>query len=240
MEPSTDRPPLENGTPGLTLAWMLLEDASVGPSPASLPAAVAAALAMALRRAAEGRKEAVRAMVRHGKYKPSGRGKPACEYLLAAAEEGAFPAISNLVDAANLASLESQLPISLVDLDRAAATVLSLRRGRPGESYVFNPAGQMLDLQDLLLLSAMPGDAPCATPVKDSQATKVQADTRRVLAVVYAPDALADAAGEAARRMAEFAGAFGGGHPSWGVLPSPTGHSTGGGRPVLDAHPARH
>ncbi|HSA24208.1 MAG TPA: hypothetical protein P5076_22295, partial [Myxococcota bacterium] len=39
-----------------------------------------------------GVRERVRAMLRHGKYRPSGRAKPASEFLLRAALEGTFPA----------------------------------------------------------------------------------------------------------------------------------------------------
>ena len=41
---------------------------------------------------------AVRAMLRHAGYKPSGRGKPASEYLRGAAQEGRLGAINLAVD----------------------------------------------------------------------------------------------------------------------------------------------
>src|SRR4051812_32854911 len=44
---------------------------------------------------------AVRALLRHGGYKPSGRGKPASEYLQAAMAEARFPSINPLVDVCN-------------------------------------------------------------------------------------------------------------------------------------------
>jgi DNA/RNA-binding domain of Phe-tRNA-synthetase-like protein len=105
--------------------------------------------------------------------------------------------------------VESLLPISLIDLDRAEADHFLCRRGREEESYVFNPSGQVLDLRDLLLLARPPSDAPCATPVKDSQATKTHQDTTRVLGVIYAPEALSSEAGAAAERMAELLARFG-------------------------------
>src|SRR5688572_10209828 len=55
---------------------------------------------------------AIRDMLRFGKYKPTGRGKPASEYLLRAAVEDKFPWINNLVDINNWISLKSMLPIS--------------------------------------------------------------------------------------------------------------------------------
>ena len=85
-------------------------------------------------------KTAVRDLLRVGGYKPAGRGKPASEYLAQAAERGEFPRISHIVDALNLVSLESRLPISLLDADRVmdGTDALVIRFGRPGESYVFN------------------------------------------------------------------------------------------------------
>ena len=43
------------------------------------------------------RRASVRDMLRFGAYKPTGRGKPASEYLLNAAAEGHFPFISAAV-----------------------------------------------------------------------------------------------------------------------------------------------
>ena len=62
---------------------------------------------------------AVRGLLRHGGYKPTGRGKPSSEYLVRAASEGALGSINLAVDACNAVSLHSGLPISVVDLDRA-------------------------------------------------------------------------------------------------------------------------
>lgn len=147
---------------------------------------------------------AVRDLLRHGKYKPTGRGKPASEYLRQAAREGRFPRIDALVDLNNLASLESGLPISVLDLTRAGRQFI-LRYGRAGESYVFNAAGHTIDLQDLLLIARLPEDQPCANAVKDSMATKVGSGTTEALAVIYAPAALAARAERAAERFATLA-----------------------------------
>ncbi|MCC6876662.1 MAG: hypothetical protein IT378_20330 [Sandaracinaceae bacterium] len=147
---------------------------------------------------------AVRDLLRHGKYKPTGRGKPASEYLRQAAREGRFPRIDALVDLNNLASLESGLPISVLDLTRAGRQFI-LRYGRAGESYVFNAAGHTIDLQDLLLIARLPEDQPCANAVKDSMATKVGSGTTEALAVIYAPAARAARAERAAERFATLA-----------------------------------
>jgi len=135
-------------------------------------------------------RQAVRDLLRRGRYKPTGRGKPASEYLLRTAQEGVFPSIQPAVDAANLVSLDSLLPVSLWDLDRARAEGYVFRVGRPGETYVFNAGGQAIELEDLLVGCAVAADGsevPCLSPVKDSLATKAAGDTRRVAAVLYAP-----------------------------------------------------
>src|SRR5215471_3657103 len=64
-------------------------------------------------------REAVRALLRHGGFKPTGRSKPASEYLLRAVREGQLAPINAAVDACNVVSLHSGLPVSVVDLDRA-------------------------------------------------------------------------------------------------------------------------
>jgi DNA/RNA-binding domain of Phe-tRNA-synthetase-like protein len=134
------------------------------------------------------RKAAVRNMLRFGSYKPSGRSKPSSEYLLAAALEGGFPLVNGPVDINNAVSLEWGYPASIFDMD-LCGTDLLLRRGLPGESYVFNPSGQSIDLKDLVCVCRKEGTAwlPCGNPVKDSMATKTGESTRNVAAVIYAP-----------------------------------------------------
>jgi DNA/RNA-binding domain of Phe-tRNA-synthetase-like protein len=135
------------------------------------------------------RKAAVRDMLRYGKYKPAGRSKPSSEYLLAAALEGGFPLVNGPVDANNAVSLEWGYPASVFDAGKTGNELL-LRRGLPGESYVFNPSGQSIDLEDLLVVcrrDPATGWAPCGNPVKDAMATKVFESARDAVAVVYAP-----------------------------------------------------
>ena len=133
-------------------------------------------------------RQRIRGMLRHGKYKPSGRGKPASEFLLRAAPAGDFPVVNGPVDANNLVSLESGFPGSIFDAALSGQRLL-LRRGVPGESYLFNPSGQSIDLEDLLLVCRFTAGAwePCGNPVKDSMETKIRPETRDVIAVLYAP-----------------------------------------------------
>jgi len=134
------------------------------------------------------RKAAVRNMLRFGSYKPAGRSKPSSEYLLAAALEGSFPLVNGPVDINNTVSLEWGYPASIFDLDLSGAALL-IRRGAPGESYVFNPSGQSIDVKDLLCVCRMEANAwtPCGNPVRDAMATKTRESTRNVAAVLYAP-----------------------------------------------------
>jgi DNA/RNA-binding domain of Phe-tRNA-synthetase-like protein len=125
---------------------------------------------------------AVRDLLRHGGYKPTGRGKPASEYLVRAAGEGALSSINLAVDACNAVSLASGLPISVVDLDRARAP-FRIAIAPSGSAYVFNAAGQEIDLAGLLCL--FDAEGPCANAVKDCQRTKTDGATRATLSVVW-------------------------------------------------------
>ncbi|MGE0708729.1 MAG: phenylalanine--tRNA ligase beta subunit-related protein [Planctomycetota bacterium] len=124
----------------------------------------------------------VRDLLRHGGYKPTGRGKPASEYLLRAVGDGALGAINPAVDACNVVSLHSGLPISVVDLERAQAP-LHVGLAAADAEYVFNASGQTIRLGGLLCVHD--GLGPCANGVKDSQRTKTHPGTTRVLGVVW-------------------------------------------------------
>ncbi|MEO8841695.1 MAG: phenylalanine--tRNA ligase beta subunit-related protein [Kofleriaceae bacterium] len=124
----------------------------------------------------------VRALLRHGGFKPAGRSKPASEYLHAVQQEGKFPAINAAVDACNVVSLHSGLPISLVDLDRTNGA-LAVRIAEAGTSYPFNPSGQLIDVGGLCCL--FDAEGPTGTPVKDAQRTKTHDATRVALSIIW-------------------------------------------------------
>lgn len=125
---------------------------------------------------------AVRDLLRHGGYKPTGRGKPASEYLVRAAGEGRLGPINPAVDACNAVSLHSGLPISVVDLDRVRPPFRVGSAGADAE-YVFNASGQVIRLGGLLCLHD--ADGPCANAVKDAQRAKTSGGTRRTLSLVW-------------------------------------------------------
>ena len=124
----------------------------------------------------------VRDLLRHGGFKPTGRSKPASEYLRKAARQGSLVPINVAVDACNAVSLHSGLPISVVDLDLAHAP-FRVAIAAERVAYVFNPAGQIIDVGGLLCL--FDADGPCANAVKDAQRTKTHATTRRTLSLIW-------------------------------------------------------
>lgn len=133
---------------------------------------------------------AVRELLRQGGFKPTGRSKPASEYLLKAVAEGWLSPSSGInpaVDVCNAVSLHSGLPISVVDAELAAGP-WRLGLCPTGTSYAFNPSGQVLDLGGLLALHDAEG--PCGSPVKDSQRTKTHGLTRETLTVIWGTQAL--------------------------------------------------
>jgi DNA/RNA-binding domain of Phe-tRNA-synthetase-like protein len=132
-------------------------------------------------------REAVRALLRKGGFKPTGRSKPASEYLLKAVRDGTLSPINLAVDACNVVSLHSGLPVSVVDLDLAREP-FRVGLAPEGSSYVFNAAGQTIDLSGLLCL--FDADGPCANAVKDAQRTKTRPGTRRTLSLIWGTTAL--------------------------------------------------
>lgn len=131
--------------------------------------------------------KSVRELLRWGGFKPAGRGKPCWEYIHAVTSKGNFPWINQAVDATNLAVLHAALPISTVDLDRLQPP-FRVSIAPPGSRYVFNMAGQEIDLSGLLCL--MDADGPCSNAVKDSQRAKTQSDSTHTLTLIWGTHAL--------------------------------------------------
>lgn len=132
-------------------------------------------------------RETVRQLLRHGGFKPTGRSKPASEYLLKAVADGHLSSINLAVDACNAVSLHSGLPITVVDIDRARPP-FRVEIAPPGSSYVFNASGQTIDLGGLLCLFDQEG--PCGNAVKDAQRTKTTEQTAQTLSIIWGTTAL--------------------------------------------------
>ncbi|HLL54632.1 MAG TPA: phenylalanine--tRNA ligase beta subunit-related protein [Myxococcaceae bacterium] len=150
-------------------------------------------------------RSAIRDVLRHGGYKPTGRGKPASEYLLKAAAEG-MTSINAAVDACNVVSLHSGLPISVIDLDLGKPP-FRVAIAPEGSKYVFNASGQEIDLGGLVCLFDAEGAS--ANAVKDSQRTKTNANTRRTLSVLWGAQGLGDRTARAAAWYRELLGRLG-------------------------------
>ena len=177
---------------GVSLGIVVARGIQIGPAQPALQDWCTTRVAGVLRNGmggGESRREAVRAMIRAGGFKPAGRNKPAQEYLLRTiTEQSRLQTILNAVDVLNVVSLESGLPISLLAASRLGTQAI-VRYGHAGEQFVFNRSGQELDLEGLICICATEGPAtiPLGTPIKDSMQGKVTESDRDVLAVLYAP-----------------------------------------------------
>lgn len=144
--------------------------------------------------------KAARDLLRWGGYKPTGRGKPASEFLRNIAQTEGMPQINPVVDACNSVSMLSGWPISAVDAGKLSGS-LEIRLGRAGERYPFNASGHEIDLEGLL--SLCDGDGPCANGVKDAQRSKTDADTRKLLVVIWASRSVPDLGEATAQWLAD-------------------------------------
>lgn len=155
------------------------------PSPPALLAALALDHSDAPLHSDDAVRTAVRDLLRHGAlFKPTGRSKPASEYLLKRSTGDGITSINLAVDACNVASLHSGLPISVIDLDLDLVTPpLSIALAPAGAAYVFNPSGQEIAIGGLL--SFFDAAGPCAGPVKDSQRSKTHPGTTRTLSLIW-------------------------------------------------------
>jgi DNA/RNA-binding domain of Phe-tRNA-synthetase-like protein len=193
--------------PRLTIAIVEVSRGKVGEASEQLKQE-AAAVSMPLLDPAyelpEATRVAVRGALKAGGFSPTGRSKPASEYLLGdLRERGSFNHISGPVDVNNVVSLETMLPISLLDGDKVGGTA-TIRIGAEGEGYVFNPSGQWLDVKRCIVVCGADG-APLGTPVKDSMAGKVFDGCTHFLGVIYGASGLytRDELQDIAQRMAD-------------------------------------
>ena len=126
--------------------------------------------------------------------------RPSAEALVRRVLAGKpFPAISNLVDAYNVASLRSGIPLATFDMDAIASWPLGLRYARAGELFLGIGMKEPVELsgRELVLADA---EGPIAIyPHRDSDRTKITERTRRALVVACG------APGVAVRRLVEAA-----------------------------------
>ena len=130
-------------------------------------------------------KKGIRSLLRNFGFHPSGRNRPASEFLVKdVTNRGTFNSINNVVDINNHISLTTHLPISVLDLD-VTGYELSIRLGMENESYVFNKEGQILSLKNLLTISRVPDIKAFGSPVKDSQESKIFEHTKNIIVCIY-------------------------------------------------------
>src|SRR5215470_16108272 len=91
-----------------------------------------------------------------------------------------LPEINAVVDAINLVSVESRLPVGLYDIDHVRGDVV-FRVGRAGESY---PGIGKYDLNLEGLPVFCDATGPHGSPTSDSERTMVTGETTLVLAVI--------------------------------------------------------
>ncbi len=157
-------------------------------------------------------RKAVRDLLRYSGYKPTGRGKPASEYLAKARAEERLGCVNAVVDTCNAVSLHSGLPISVIDLHKSAAP-WKIAPADAQAQYVFNPAGQVIALSGLLCL--FDADGPCANGVKDSQRTKTDGTTSQTLTVIWGTQNLPGRTTEAAQWYLQLLGHCGATSEQW-------------------------
>ncbi|MEM1537785.1 MAG: phenylalanine--tRNA ligase beta subunit-related protein [Candidatus Nezhaarchaeales archaeon] len=109
--------------------------------------------------------------------------RPASEALVRRVLTGKpFPQVNNVVDAYNLASLETGVAIAAFDLDRVKGG-LTLRFARPGELFIGIGMASPLTLKGLEPVIADSEKLVAIYPYRDSESTKVTEHTRNVLLV---------------------------------------------------------
>lgn len=139
--------------------------------------------------------------------------RPSAEALVRRVLSGKpFPAINNLVDAYNVASMLSGIPIATFDADAIIGPRVELRFAREGELFVGIGMDRPVRLSGRELIM-VDGEGPIAIyPYRDSDRTKVVEHTSRVLVVACgAPGVGARMLKETAELAAEYIMKFCGG-----------------------------
>ncbi len=128
------------------------------------------------------------------------RTRPSSEALFRRVMKGShLPLISNAVDAGNLLSLESHLPLGLYDASKIDGTI-ELRLGRSGEGY---PGIRKGDVHLENRLGLFDESGPFGSPSSDSPRTSVSGTTKELLVVMYATSSLDQARFDAASERAK-------------------------------------
>jgi DNA/RNA-binding domain of Phe-tRNA-synthetase-like protein len=124
--------------------------------------------------------------------------RPSGEALLRRVLHGdELPRTSTVVDAYNLASMKTIIPISGFDKDRLNPP-FEVRFARNGETFTGIGMSKPITLTDKMLVLADQKQVLCIYPYRDSDYTKITENTRDVLVVGYgAPEILQEQIREA-------------------------------------------
>jgi len=173
----------------LRAAWVGAEPVVVGPSDPALEAEMERTLSARVEEMGDRPPAQIpelgpaREMYRAFRIDPT-RSRPSSEALLRRALQGKpLPRILNAVDLCNLLSLQFLLPLGLYDAEKISGAV-TLRRGRPGESYPGIRKDEV-HLDGRPVLSDARG--PFGNPTSDSLRTSVTVATRSLWLVIFAP-----------------------------------------------------
>jgi DNA/RNA-binding domain of Phe-tRNA-synthetase-like protein len=111
--------------------------------------------------------------------------RPSGEALLRRVLHGnELPRISTVVDAYNLASMKTMIPISGFDKDRLNQP-FEVRFARNGEAFMGIGMSKPITLTDKMLVLADQKQVLCIYPHRDSDYTKITEQTRNVVIVGY-------------------------------------------------------
>ena len=111
--------------------------------------------------------------------------RPSGEALLRRVLHGnELPTISNVVDAYNLASMKTIVPISGFDNEKLDPP-LHIRFAENGETFTGIGMNKPMTLTDRMLILADEHDILCVYPYRDSDHPKITEQTRNVLIVGY-------------------------------------------------------
>jgi DNA/RNA-binding domain of Phe-tRNA-synthetase-like protein len=118
--------------------------------------------------------------------------RPSGEALLRRVLHGdGFPNISTVVDAYNLASMKTIVPISGFDADRLNLP-LQFRFAGSGEAFMGIGMSKLLFLTDKMLVLGDARQALCIYPYRDCDYTKITLQTRNVMIIGYGTPAMTD------------------------------------------------
>lgn len=111
--------------------------------------------------------------------------RPSGEALLRRVLHGSdLPNISTVVDAYNLASMKTIIPISGFDEDRLHAP-LQVRFARSGEVFTGIGMNEPMSLAEKMLVLSDEKQVVCIYPYRDSDDTKITAQTRNAVIIGY-------------------------------------------------------